>query len=44
MIRSVSKRRLSSKVDGKFVKLKLLPEQMDRIDGGINNRLTKLDT
>ena len=44
MIRSVSKRRLSSKVDGKFVKLKLLPEQMDKIDRVINNRFTKLDT
>ena len=44
MIRSVSKRRLSSKVDGKFVKLKLLPEQMDKIDSVINNRFTKLDT
>ena len=44
MIRSVSKRRLSSKVNGKFVKLKLLPEQMDKIDRVINNRFTKLDT
>lgn len=44
LIRSVSKRRLSSKVDGKFVKLKLLPEQMDKIDVVINNRFTKLDT
>ena len=44
LIRSVSKRRLSSKVDGKFVKLKLLPEQMDKIDAVINNRFTKLDT
>lgn len=44
LIRSVSKRRLSSKVDGKFVKLKLLPEQMDKIDSVINNRFTKLDT
>ena len=44
MIRSVSKCRLSSKVDGKFVKLKLLPEQMDKIDRVINNRFTKLDT
>ena len=44
MIRFVSKRRLSSKVDGKFVKLKLLPEQMDKIDRVINNRFTKLDT
>ena len=44
LIRSVSKRRLSSKVNGKFVKLKLLPEQMDKIDRVINNRFTKLDT
>ena len=44
MIRSVSKRRLSSKVDGKFIKLKLLPYQMDKIDTVINNRFTKLDT
>ena len=44
MMRSASKRRLSSKVNGKFVKLKLLPEQMDKIDRVINNRFTKLDT
>lgn len=44
LIRSVSKRRLSSKVNGKFIKLKLLPEQMNKIDEVINNRFTKLDT
>ena len=44
LIRSVSKRRLSLKVNGKFLKLKLLPEQMDKIDVVINNRFTKLDT
>lgn len=44
LIRSVSKRRLSSKVGGKFVKLKLLPEQMDKIDNVINSRFTKSDT
>lgn len=44
LIRSVSKRRLSSKVDGKFVKLKLSSDQMDKIDEVINNRFTKLDT
>ena len=44
LIRSVSKRRLSSKVNGKFLKFKLLPVQMDKIDVVINNRFTKLDT
>ena len=44
MIRSVSKRRLSSKVNGEFIKLKLSSEQMDRIDEVINNRFTRLDT
>lgn len=44
MIRSVSKRRLSSKVDGKFVRLKLSSDQMDKIDAVINNRFTKLGT
>ena len=44
LIRSVSKRRLSAKVNGELVKLKLLPEQMDKIDEVINNRFTKLDT
>lgn len=41
MIRSVSKRRLSSKVNGEFVKLKLTNEQIDKIDNVINNRFTK---
>ena len=44
MIRSVSKRRLSAKMNGKFIKLKLSPEQMDMIDEVINNKFTKLDT
>lgn len=44
LIRSVSKRRLSSKVNGKFVKLKLSSTQMDKIDQVINNRFTKIDT
>lgn len=44
LIRSVSKRRLSLKVNGKFLKLKLLPEQMDKIDAVINNRFTNLNT
>lgn len=42
LIRSVSKRRLSSKVNGNFVKLKLSSEQMDKIDQVINNRFTKI--
>ena len=44
MIRSVSKRRLSAKMNGEFIKLKLSPEQMDMIDEVINNKFTKLDT
>ena len=44
LIRSVSKRRLSSKVNGKFVKLKLSSEQMDKIDTVINNRFTRMDS
>ena len=41
-IRSVSKRRLSSKVNGKFLKLKLNSRQMDKIDQVINNRFTSV--
>lgn len=37
-IRSISKRRLSSKINGKFLKLKLSSEQMDEIDQVIMTR------
>lgn len=44
LIRSVSKRRLSSKVNGQFIKLKLSPEQMDIIDSVIISKFTKFKT
>lgn len=41
-IRAVSKRRLSSKVNGKFLKLKLTSEQMDKIDYTLSRHFTAI--